>query len=115
MTTNTKPKNIIPAQWGKDHWSILCYLETRVVDHRGKIDMRNLRTDGVTYPTYLKHSKKLFGHNDSNCIDDLEVAGLIKNNNDTISLTEIGWKVSAELRRHKASQKSYTAFSTKLI
>lgn len=94
-------------RWGEDHWSTLAYLETRIVDHHGMVDHRQLRTDHVThpifaeagmgtfstppttrYPTRLKAETpdsdgkwgvvELPGHDDYDCITDAIAAGLVQ-------------------------------------
>lgn len=74
---------IIPMkEWGKDHWSALAYIETRVVDHKGYLDSRQLRSDGVAYPTRLRRTdpvvaRQEVGHTDYDCIADFMAAGLL--------------------------------------
>ena len=36
-------KNIKIKDWGKDHWSLLAYIECRCVDHKGILDKNHLR------------------------------------------------------------------------
>ena len=94
-------------KFGKDHWSVFAYIETRVVDYHGQLEHDHLRanisrhpylaiagyrrsvmgpTNGEKYPTRLKGVKnesgtyetvQLFDHDDYDCIDDLVGAGLI--------------------------------------
>ncbi len=81
------------AQWGKDHWTLLAYVESRCVDHRGVLKNANLRTnvarhplfvargfaspgDGSRYPTRYKGGE-LDNHDDWDCLDDMVRAGLI--------------------------------------
>lgn len=93
-------------QWGRDHHSTLLYIETRVVDHQGKLDNRHLRLD-VKYPTRLRETI-LVGHTDINCIDDFEAAGLMTNVgtgiNQVCRLTDEGWKLAWSLRRAAAER-----------
>lgn len=82
-------------RWGKDHWSTLAYLETRIVDHKGQISHDHMRChasrhpamfqakrrllgtgDGSAYPTRLKDGT-LTDHDDYDCIDDIIAAGLV--------------------------------------
>lgn len=51
-------KNIPVEKFGKDHWSLLVYIETRVVDHNkakniGDIDKDHLRCNENVRPTML--------------------------------------------------------------
>lgn len=82
--------------WGKDHWSTLAYLETRIVDYRGKISHDHMRChrgrhpimyaakrrfitsgDGSAYPTRLWGGREATDHDDYDCIDDMIAAGLV--------------------------------------
>ena len=82
-------------KWGKDHWSTLAYLETRAVDHKGKLDNRQMRCDprihrslanlsplsgevmdGGKYPTRLRVGTQ-DNHDDWSCVEDMESAGLL--------------------------------------
>jgi len=79
-------------RFGKDHWSALLFIETRVVDHRGWVKPQHMRTDlarhpafagerqaenGHQYPTRLKNGE-LCDHDDWDCLYDLVEAGLVK-------------------------------------
>lgn len=128
----------VPIEWfGRDHWSTLAYLETVVVDQGGKIDNRRMRTDsrrhrtlaarphltaGKKYPTRLAGGRLLENHDDWDCLQDMEAAGLVtvvlrefrgpffNSNRVTVGLTERGWKVAAEVREHKGSGGSFSSF-----
>lgn len=89
----------IPIEnWGKDHWSTLGFLETRVVDFKGVILNASMRCnprlhrvfahvdvmtsspiDGSQYPTRLKggaiHPES---HDDWSCLEDMVAAGLLE-------------------------------------
>lgn len=61
-------------KFGKDHWSLLLYVETCVVDGDGVIDTRRMRTWG----THGKHNTILAGgelaiegHDDWACLAEL--------------------------------------------
>jgi len=101
-------------EWGRDHWSLLSYLETRCVDYGGLLAIPHLRSDGERYPTKLRDGSAE-GHNDFDCIDDLEAAGLIVNLgtgiNPKIELTDNGWSISSILRRFKSKGGSYAQFA----
>jgi hypothetical protein len=74
---------IIPMkEWGKDHWSNLAYIETRIVDHKGYLDSRQLNADGIAYPTRLRRTatgeaRQEVGHSDYDCIKDFMATGLL--------------------------------------
>ena len=41
----------IPVEkWGKDHWSMLAYIDTRIVDHHGILDYDHLRINARLHP-----------------------------------------------------------------
>ena len=113
-------------QWGKDHWSTFAYIETLCVDGTGTPDPRRMRTNGRKYPTRLKEGKELSNHNDWDCAKDLEAAGLILDVNGfdchpipttsglklpKFKLTELGWMVIGQLRKHLASGGIYFDFN----
>jgi hypothetical protein len=76
-------------QFGKDHWSLLAYVETRVVDHKGVLDIRHLSCNPKTHAMYShsggwsdEYSTRLKkgvakGNDDYDCLDDLQHAGYI--------------------------------------
>lgn len=81
------------GEWGKDHWTLLLYLETRAVDRGGKIDPDHMRTrlphhsmcyrakrhpvDGTRYGTIVRGGAEQADHDDWDCVRDLEAAGLL--------------------------------------
>jgi len=100
-------KTIQPKDFGKDHWSLLAYIETRCVDYKGTLDMAHLRVKnpaiglgsyhapyqrskwksewGTRLAGYFKEDgskdegRQIKRHDDLDCFDDLEDAGYIKN------------------------------------
>lgn len=71
------------AEWGKDHWTLLAYVETCAVDHDGYLDARRLRANGAVYPTRLSGfaldpTRIVEGHSDYDCLADLAAAGLVR-------------------------------------
>jgi hypothetical protein len=82
--------------WGKDHWSVLAYLETCAVDHGGTIDSRRMRCDprihrelfhsmlarfpcaGTKYPTRLAGGKLKRNHDDWSCLEDMVACGMLR-------------------------------------
>ena len=115
---------IKPEQWGRDHWSLLVYLETVAVDHRGVVGWNNgegfirLSCNPYTHPllagprlssgpglprTRLATSEVVEGYDDWDCFDDLVAAGFIENTgtgvNPVIKLTDSGWAKAHALRR----------------
>ena len=115
------------ARWGKDHWSVLAYVETRCVDGRdgvGELDHRNLSRKGghawkPEYCTRLKgngdgtihHAED---HDDWDCLDDLEAAGLVDVHsavNGLVTMTDLGMEIAGSLRAWKAAGGNYAEFS----
>jgi len=41
---------ITPDRWGKDHWSLLYFVETEVAEHKGKIDWRRVGLSARHWP-----------------------------------------------------------------
>ena len=63
--------------WGKDHWSLFAYVETRVTDYKGTLDHNHLRPR--EYPTRLKDGEEVQDQGDLDLLRDLEDLGLTKN------------------------------------
>lgn len=92
MTTPRVPL----SDYGRDHWSLLLYLESRTVDQKGVLDARHMRTDvarhplfssptpGISgfgntkYPTRLRNDGRLDDHDDWDCLYDLVREGLVQ-------------------------------------
>lgn len=117
-------------RWGKDHWSTLAYIETRIVDHRGVPNREQMRCDpdihpqfsnsgnasfpDSRYPTRLNDGSEIAGHDDWSCLKDAEREGLLEWHGTGIhplfTLTDLGRKVAAELREHKANGGQFRTF-----
>lgn len=123
-------------EFGKDHWSLLGYVETRCVDHRGELYKRHLRVNERRHPVHSVNPGKwrsshgtrlrsffepttpglhrqISAHDDIDCLDDLEHAGLIRIQsaaNLIVSLTERGLIIAAKLRSHKAGGGMFAGF-----
>ncbi len=90
-------------RWGKDHWSTFMYVETRCVDHGGKLNPSQMREDGVRYPTCLSNGDTIPYHSDWNCVRDMkEEELLVVLDNRCIVLTDKGWEIAGKLRRWRA-------------
>lgn len=106
--------------WGKDHWSTFAYLETVCVDYKGAIDKRRMRCStrrhpgwalsssilDTEYPTRLRGKVELSDHDDYDCIEDMEAAGLLKwigtsTHPGIVTLTNKGKQLAGRLRAHK--------------
>jgi hypothetical protein len=116
-TTVAAPEPRVPLElFGSDHWSTFAYIETRTVDHGGEIDHDRMRcdpsrhpaeyaakrfvslnaADGSSYPTLLKHGEKLAGHDDYDCLTDLQAVGLVvRVSISQWQLTQLGQAVAA--------------------
>lgn len=120
--------NVSIEKFGLDHWSTLLYVECRCVDHDGKPRLENMRCDrsrhpmfgdgrGACLPTRLAGGEELFEHDDWDCVDDLEKAGIVLNVGTGVNprwkLTDLGWEIAGRLRRNRAEGKSDGEFSLK--
>lgn len=119
------------AQWGKDHFSTLAYIECRIVDNKGTIDPRHLRCNPSAnghraanhfgpdvanreYPTRLHGGTHLYGHDDWSCIDDIVAEGILEWHGTGLhpifKLTECGHRICAAIRKHKAEGGMFATF-----
>jgi hypothetical protein len=134
------------TKFGKDHWSMLAFIETICVDFKGSVTDRHrqsFRTNVRRHPAYgywpagerkwnpahgtrLKGyfekndpKLKLSGHDDWDCVDDLEKAGILDNMgtgmNPTFVLTPLGQALAAELRRHKQNKGNFADFNPTMM
>jgi hypothetical protein len=120
-------------QWGRDHWSVLAYLETRAVE-REPIDFERLRINPARHPeragteklrgkrvwrpewgTRLRDDTRSPDHDDWDCVEDLQRAGLVVVTGGVLDarpgLTTEGWVAIQALRRHKAVGGSFATFA----
>lgn len=113
-------KPVVPEKWGKDHLSTLIYIESCIVDGNGTPNADKMRTktgsprgqfrsprpscEGGEYPTVLSDGTLLSGHDDWDCVDDMEKPGVVvwggTGLNPVFSLTDIGWELAGRIRRH---------------
>lgn len=121
-----KDKRIPVEKFGRDHWSTMLYVETRVVDHGGQPDFRHMRCDPRRHPqfahipwqkdipTRLAGNKHRPKHDDWDCVEDLIAAGLLEWNgtgmHPVFALTDEGWRVVSLLRRARAEGGSASTF-----
>ena len=133
-------------QFGKDHWSMLAYVETLCVDGKnglGVIDGRRVRCNPERHPGLEsspggwqdRYSTKLagffefedrndpaaaagagvmlLGHDDWDCLEDLEAAGFVQVLTLTsggVKMTDEGNRVASLIRSHKASGGHFAGF-----
>ena len=110
---------------GRDHRSLLLYVEGRCVNNQGVLDLLNLRVNEKKYPllkindghgfepwdgsngTRLDDGRTLKEHDDIDCLDDLANAGLVEIIslvNGFVRITETGHEVAAELRKRRTKR-----------
>lgn len=138
LKSSTKPVKHIPIEkWGKDHWSLLGFIDYLCVDYKGCLDdrhRRNMRCNEKRHPgcgaistewkpsygTRLKGffddlAQQLPKHDDWDCSEDFEAAGLLENNGSGINpvwkLTQKGLEMAARLRAHKANGGIFSSFT----
>jgi len=121
------------AKFGKDHWSTFAYIETRCVDNQGTVELIRMRCNPKRHPglagaSAMGESRKwepsygtrlkegvAAGHDDHDCADDLEAAGLLENIgtgiNPAFRLTAEGWVAISLLRQHKAAGGMFATFN----
>lgn len=116
-----------PHKFGREHWSTLVYAETRNVDYGRFLDKRHLRINENRHPahavnptswkddysTRLNDGTVLDGHDDWDILNDLERVGLldiVSESNACVPLTELGYAVAAEIRKHRGQGGSYEEF-----
>jgi hypothetical protein len=107
--------------FGKDHWSLLAYLNTIDFNDIGvsEIDFKRLRVkqrDGWKphYGTILKGGEIALDHDDIDCLDDLEKAGYIvifSLTNGYFTLTHRGFEVATSLKEYKSKGGRFADFS----
>lgn len=127
-------------QWGSDHWSTLAYVETRIVDHQGRLMFYHLRgqmerpvSNPDRYPTRLRDGQERTRHNDFDCIADMLIEGFLAVEGDevlanppyedrvfrrmyrllpvlTFKITPLGKYVSDTLRTHKGNGGRWSNF-----
>ncbi len=123
--------NVPVEQFGKDHWSTFGYAANVVGGLNGIPNKDRMRTDRdlhpglvgtqvamlestTKYPTRLKGGIELPNHDDWDCIEDLEAAGLMKwqgtGINPIFELTERGWKVFKALTDFKNKGGTFATF-----
>jgi hypothetical protein len=120
-------------RWGHDHWSVLGYLETRIVDNHGVIRNQQMRcntrlhrafahsVDGAVHPTRLREGV-VETHDDWSCLEDMVAAGLVvaefrQQNNyffgsseARVRFTSLGQDIALQLRAHKQNAGDWSDF-----
>jgi hypothetical protein len=123
-----KKNQAIPTdRWSKDHWSLLGYIATCF---DGELDHRRLRCNENTHPLLNRGPKELgwqdsYGtrlkeptqtlpeHDDWDCLDDLEAAGMVEIIslvNGFVVMTHKGNEIAFRLREHKQKGGNFAGF-----
>ena len=131
-------KKVPVTDYGKDHWSLLGYIETLCVESIkkgvGEIDYRKMRVNEKAHPLLWRNHdfpwqpgsgtrlagyflgtklgdkrvdelRRLDDHDDVDCLDDLEAAGLVEILslvNGFVRMTDKGREIAGRLRAHKS-------------
>jgi hypothetical protein len=127
-------KPIPLSDWGRDHYSLLGYIECRCTDDKGVPDREHLRCNPARHPGLVNRASHLWkdgystrlkdhsyetpnqrrDHDDWDCADDLAAAGLIEIKGTGINpvwkLTDLGQRISARLRAHKMDGGTFSTF-----
>jgi len=138
--------NIPIEKWGRDHWSLVAYLDCRCADNNGTINGAHLRhhpkrparigsdmagraTSRNWKPEYdtriagfydpsKTEPRQLADHDDIDCLEDIEKAGIIENHGSglfpLIKFTEMGHVVANHLREHKRDGGNFATFEKAL-
>lgn len=130
------------SDFGKDHWSLLAYVETLCVDSSkgvGEIDKRRVRANESTHPLHAVNrssvgkwntdwgtrlsgyfldkgvdlKRRIDEHDDWDCLNDLEEAGLINiisEANGFVKMTDKGMSVASRIREWKTKGGMFATF-----
>lgn len=115
---------VIPIdEFGRDHYSLLLYVESRCVDNAGIPAAVSMRCNVKRHPglgtgssvavwrdewsTRLRGGKRAKGHDDWDCFADMAAVGWVCNIGTGVNpkwyLTEVGWCMAHLVRRWKAA------------
>jgi len=130
MTSVETKTNYKESEFGKQHWSLLAFIETQVVDKSFPLDFRRMSCNNIKrhplnngahfgwddkYSTENMNGKQLvLGHDDIDCFDELEQEGYVKNQGTLLNMypniTDKGWRACAELRKFKGNGGNFKEF-----
>jgi hypothetical protein len=117
----TKYVPIPIAYWGRDHWSMLMYVETRIVDYDGKLSRAHIRsktrtgwqpihgTKLLSYdwtlapPANLEAGNIRPDHDDYDCLKDMQAVGLLTQQGGRVQFTARGWALASRLRQWRGN------------
>lgn len=121
--------------WGKDHWSTFAYIETRIVDRDGTVELNRLQANANRHPLYVgttpfgtildgsEYGIRLAGgvelpgpdYDEWDCIDDMKAEGLLRDVGFTMTpqfeMTERGVGIASQLRAFKGRGGQFRDFS----
>lgn len=123
----------LPRHWGRDHATLLLYVETRGLDHEGQLLPENMRTnldrhvheaharrDSDTLEWKPEYGTRIVGderpceaHDDWDCLDDMEEVELLCHTgppNFLAALSPLGIEVAGELRKYKGRKQPLGEF-----
>lgn len=108
-------KSINKKKFGRDHWSLLVYVESRCVDSFGSLDERHMRDKHRSgwrpeWSTRIKSGSIVPEHDDFDCLLDLHTSGYIIHENNKYILTDEGYRVAGLIRRNRAEGRNYSEF-----
>lgn len=124
---------IPPSSFGRDHWSLLAYVECRAVDDHGVLDKRHLRCHPTRHGLYVAHHTRweptwatrasdgtlIPNHDDYDVLADLEAAGYVclldLPTEDRVNLTKVGQLVATLLRAHKSRGGQFKDFEVEAL
>lgn len=93
-----------PVSWRQDHFETLLYIEKVCVEKQGQPEQTDLHTKWNEFAARL---------HDRDYLNDFLHTRLIEKTSEVggdIRLTDLGWRVAAALRRHKAEGKGLNEF-----
>lgn len=114
-------------QFGKDHWALLVYIETRAVNQqlleteRLRCSTKNRHLGGnIPRPGWMPHygsclrdGSVIQDHDDWDCLEDLEQNGFLiigSQISGIVTLTDLGITTAHRIRRHKIEGGSFGTF-----
>lgn len=123
----------LPRHWGKDHASLLLYVEARHIDHGGELKPDNLRTNPSRHPheadarrgrgsivwkpeygtTIVGGERPSEAHDDWDCLDDMEEVQMLLHTGPPsflAALSPIGIEVAGELRKYRGRNQPLEEF-----
>ena len=93
------------AEYTNEEKSLLLYLETRLVDHMGRVDGRNINAEDCDIAKKLMEEGLIeFGRISMRIILSQQKKGLFFNNTNWVRFTDLAWKLTHEERRLRSER-----------